>query len=185
MYLDPDTATDEELVRHCSRSNPAREVLFELDGGHSVIKISNDTVIKYGYGVTQEEFLNQLRAYDLVDQNVIRVPKARRFFTHMNYGYIMMECMDGETLDSNWDSLACQIIAKALAHFSQIQNEQPGPLSEGLAYGLLWIHGDSISPTKSSDIEEYYNTRQLRLHDKLVIKGKTLFCVILISLPAT
>ncbi|OAL45921.1 hypothetical protein IQ07DRAFT_207321 [Pyrenochaeta sp. DS3sAY3a] len=31
-YLDPDTATDEELTRNCSRSNPIREVLFELGG---------------------------------------------------------------------------------------------------------------------------------------------------------
>lgn len=173
MYLDPDTATDEELARYCSRSNPTREVLHELDGGHSVIKISNDVVIKCGYGVTYEEFLSQLKAYDLVDQNIIHVPKVHRFFTFMHVGYIVMEYTDGETLSSDWDSLSCQTIADVLAHFSEIRNEQPGPLSGGMACGLLWIEGDWISPTSSGDIEHYFNTRQLQHHHKLAIEGQS------------
>ncbi|KAH7394027.1 hypothetical protein DE146DRAFT_115060 [Phaeosphaeria sp. MPI-PUGE-AT-0046c] len=171
MYLDRDTASDEELVRHCSRSNPTRDVIHELDGGLSVIRISNDTVVKYGYGVAYEEFVSQQNAYDLIDKNVIRVPRVHRFFTYMHIGYIVMEYMDGNTLSSDWDSLSCQVIADVLAHFSGIRNEQPGPLSGGRACGLLWIEGDSISPTSSGDIERYFNTRQLRCHDKLAIQG--------------
>jgi hypothetical protein len=59
MFLDLDTATDEELVSNCSRSNPNRNVLYELHGGRSVIRLSNDKVVKCGYGVTQEEYLNR------------------------------------------------------------------------------------------------------------------------------
>ncbi|KAA8611883.1 hypothetical protein PtrV1_13759 [Pyrenophora tritici-repentis] len=55
MYLQHDTATDQELASYCARSNLDRDVLYELHGGHSVIRISSDVVIKYGYGLTQEE----------------------------------------------------------------------------------------------------------------------------------
>lgn len=172
MYLGPDIAIDEELISHCARSNPTRSVLYEFDGGRSVIRLSNDTVIKCGYGVTKEEFINQPRAYDLVYQMVIRVPQAHRFFAYMDIGYIIMEFIHGETVSSKWDAQSCQSIAKALAHFPQIQSDQLGPLSGGLALGLLWIEGDWISSMSSSDIEHYFNARQLQHRQKLNIRGQ-------------
>jgi hypothetical protein len=108
----------------------------------------------------------------LVDQSFIRVPKVLRFFPYMNVGYIVMEFMDRQALSASWDTVSCHIIAKALAHFSQIWSDQPGPLGGGLACGLLWIEGNWISPTSSSDSEQYFNTRQLH-HQNLDIKGQS------------
>jgi serine/threonine protein kinase len=172
MYLQHDIATDKELASCCARSNLDRDVLYELHGGHSVIRVSSDAVIKCGFGVTQEEATSQIRAYNLIDQTIIRVPRVHRFFTYKNIGHIVMEFIDGEPLNSTEDLAACGGIAKALAHFSQIRNDLPGPLSGGLAYGLLWIEGDWISPTSAEDVENYFNTRQLQHHEKLNIKDQ-------------
>lgn len=76
MYLRYDIATDQELARYGARSNLNRGVLYELHGGHSVIRVSSDVVIKCGFGVTQEEVTSQIRAYDLIDQIIIRVPRV-------------------------------------------------------------------------------------------------------------
>jgi len=83
-----------------------------------------------------------------------------------------MEFVDGEPLNSTEDLVACGGIAKALAHLSQIRNNQPGPLGGGLAYGLLWIEGDWISPKSAEDVETYFNTRQLKRHEKLNIQDQ-------------
>jgi serine/threonine protein kinase len=167
MSLFHETATEEELVSQCAWSNPTREVLHELQGGHSVVKISKDVAVKYGFGITEDEAKNQMQAYTLIDQTIIRVPQVYRFFTHADIGYIVMEYMDGELLNSTENSLTCDSIVRALTHFSHIQNDHPGPLGGGTARGLLWIHGDWISPTSTDDIEHYFNTRQLQTHQKL------------------
>lgn len=60
MYLQYDIATDKELASCRSQSNLSRDVLYELHGGRSVIRISSDAVIKCGFGVTQEEATNQI-----------------------------------------------------------------------------------------------------------------------------
>ncbi|CAN9241599.1 unnamed protein product [Alternaria alternata] len=175
MRFTYEKATESQLAQlagHCDRSNPTRDVLYELSGGRSVIKISDDTVVKCGFGVTQEEARNQLRAYDLIDQTIVRVPRVHRFFEKDGTGYIIMEYVDGKPLNPTEDLRACDGIARALAHFSQIRSDKPGPLGGGLAYGLLWTEGDWISPTTSSDIENYFNTRQLLRHQKLEIKSQ-------------
>lgn len=91
-------------------------------------------------------------------------------------GYLVMEYIDGERLNLTEGSSTCDAIAKALAHFSQIRNDHPGPLGGGIARGLLWIHGDWISPKSTDAIEDYFNTRQLQRHQKLNLKGQD-FCL--------
>ncbi|KAF2820759.1 hypothetical protein CC86DRAFT_374105 [Ophiobolus disseminans] len=135
MFLPHDAATDEKLASYCARSNPNHIVLYELQGGRSVIRISNDTAVKCGPGVTRDEALAQDRAYHLVDQRIIRVPRVHRFFTFQDIRYIIIEFIDGKLLNSIGEAL--DGIAKALAHFSQLQSNKPGPLSGGLACGLL------------------------------------------------
>jgi hypothetical protein len=69
-----------------------------------------------------------------------------------------MEFIDGEELQSFDDPHICAAIARALNHFTYIRSDQPGPLGEGPACGMLWTACDSISPSSLVDIEEYYNT---------------------------
>lgn len=66
MNLSHEKATEEEIVSQCAWSDPTRIVLHEIPGGYSVIRIG-DAVVKYGFGITQEEALNQSRAYNLID----------------------------------------------------------------------------------------------------------------------
>ena len=46
MALRYDTATDDEVVQHCRRSNPNRDIISEFEGGRSVIRISEEAVVK-------------------------------------------------------------------------------------------------------------------------------------------
>jgi hypothetical protein len=50
-----------------------------------------------------------------------------------------MEFIDGEPLNSTEDLAACRGIAQALSQFMQIRNDQPSPLSGGLADEFLWM----------------------------------------------
>jgi hypothetical protein len=44
MAIQWDKATEDEIIQHCSRSNPNRDVISQLDGGLSVIRISEIVV---------------------------------------------------------------------------------------------------------------------------------------------
>jgi hypothetical protein len=95
MHLDPDKALP---TKSFSAMVPARilpAMFFMSYTANVQSSDSDDTVIKCGYGVTQEEFLN-----NLVGQTVIRVHQVQRFFAHMEIGYIIMDFIDGETLTS-------------------------------------------------------------------------------------
>jgi serine/threonine protein kinase len=171
MYLHHETATEDELVSYCVQS-PVRNVVHKLEGGHSVLRISQDAVVKCGFGITQEEAEDQTQAYHLIDPTIIRVPRVYRYFTRKGIGYIVMEFIDGKPLNLTEDVSTCKKVVKALAHFSRVQNHQPGPLGGGIARGLFWTEGDLISPTCTHDIENYFNTRQLQRHEKLTLNGQ-------------
>jgi serine/threonine protein kinase len=169
MAFDYKTASVEDFSRVCSRHNPDRIVISEIEGGHSIIRVSNDAVIKCGMHVTQEEADNQKRASQLIDPTIIRVPQVYRYVASSSIGYLVMEFIDGEPLYTFEDPQICAAITRALAHFARIQSDQPGPLGGGIARGILWMACDSISPSSVIDIETYYNTRQLRQHAQLCL----------------
>jgi serine/threonine protein kinase len=176
MALQYDTATDDEIVQHCRRSNPNRDIISEFEGGRSVIRISEEAVVKCGFGVTQLEAQNQQKAYEMIDPSVIRIPQVYRFFSNRDIGYIIMEYIDGKELSIVEDpDIFLKPMAEVLKSFEQIRYHKPGPFCEGPATGQLWI--DPYIICSVSDIEEYYNTRQLREGPKLDIKNYPLvFC---------
>ncbi|KAF2703702.1 hypothetical protein K504DRAFT_392029 [Pleomassaria siparia CBS 279.74] len=51
MYIYLETVTEEEIVCRCDRSTAARDVVHELEGGHSVVRISKDAVVKCGFEI--------------------------------------------------------------------------------------------------------------------------------------
>jgi serine/threonine protein kinase len=177
MALQYNTATDDEIVQHCRRSNPNRDIVSEFEGGRSVIRISEEAVVKCGFGVTQLEAQNQQKAYKLINPSVIRIPQVYRFFSNGDIGYIVMEYISGEELSTVADSdIFLKPMVKVLKSFEQVQHHKPGPFHGGLAIGQLWLD-ESIIPTTVSDIEEYYNTRQLRQRSKLNLQNYPLiFC---------
>ncbi len=163
MAIQWNTATEEEIIQHCLRSNQKRDVISELDGGLSVIRISDVAVVKCGFGVTQYEAANQQRAYEILDPAIIRIPRVYRFFAHGLYGYIIMEYINGQPLLSIMNPNAyLEPMAKVLKLFEKLQRARPGPFHESLAFGQLWLDYDPIAPATISDIEQYYNKRQLK-----------------------
>lgn len=57
-------------------------------------------MIKHGRFVTKEEALNQQRAFELVDPNIVCIPQVYRFFSdERGRGYIMMEVVEGKIID--------------------------------------------------------------------------------------
>lgn len=89
---------DEKIVQRCLRSNPARQIISEFDGGRSVIEISETAIVKCGIGITHLETQNQHLAHDMIDQSIKRVPRVHRFFNHEIVRYIIMEYIEGQSL---------------------------------------------------------------------------------------
>ncbi|KAF2248726.1 hypothetical protein BU26DRAFT_564427 [Trematosphaeria pertusa] len=178
MAIQWNTATEDEIIQHCLRSNPDRDVVSELDGGLSVVRISEDAVVKCGFGVSQFEAANQQRAYEILDPAIIRVPRVYRFFVRDLNGYLIMEYIDGQPVSSTMDPDAyLQPMAKVLKIFEQVQRAKPGPFHKSVAFGQLWLDYDPIAPAAVSDIEEYYNKRQLKNSTHLNLAGYPLiFC---------
>ncbi|KAF2245163.1 kinase-like protein, partial [Trematosphaeria pertusa] len=172
------TATEDEIIWHCSRSNPDRNVISELKGGLSVIRISEDAVVKCGMGVTEFEARNQQRAYETLDLATIRVPQVYRFFASGLNGYLIMEYINGRPMSSFKDpDIYLEPMVKVLKHFEQVRQNKPGPFHGGVAFGQLWLDYDLIAPVTVSDIEEYYNRRQLEKRSHLELTGYPLiFC---------
>ncbi len=171
MAFLPDDATENDIIRHCSRDNPDRIVVSQVSGGGSVIRIFPDTVVKRSYGMTEYDAINQMKAYELIDPTIVRVPRVFRYFRNKDVGYLLMEYIEGRLLDSIDDKAPyLRQIVRILEHLATIQSDEPGPLGRGLAQGLLWIEADLISPKTIQDIEHYYNTRQLK-SDNLHLSG--------------
>lgn len=160
--MDLHSATDDDIIQHCSRSNPDRNVISELEGGHSVIKISDNAVVKRGMGVTEMEAINQQQAYETLKE-IVRIPQVYRFFRSGFIGYLIMEYINGQPVSSMPDpDIHLEAIAKVLKLFEHVQREKPGPFYQGFALGQLWLDDHPIAPATISDIEEYYNSRQLK-----------------------
>jgi serine/threonine protein kinase len=172
MAMQWDKATEDEIVQHCLRSNPNRDVISELDGGLSVIRISKDAVVKCGFGVSQFEAANQQRAHEILDSTIVRIPRVYHFFANGLRGYIVMEYIDGQPLSSiiNPDAYL-EPMAKVLKLFEQVRRARPGPFHESTAFGQLWLDYDLIAPATISDVEQYYNKRQLKNSNHLNLAG--------------
>lgn len=78
-----------------------------------------------------------------------------------------MEFIDGEPMHDSNDPTICAAVAGVLNHFANIQSAQPGPLGAGSTRGILWTACDSVPLSNVVDIEDCYNTRQLKRHGRL------------------
>lgn len=67
--MDSTTLSDGELISLFFEAAPDR-IVGGIQEGNLVVKTSNDTVIKFGPGVTEDEANNQRKAYELIDHNI-------------------------------------------------------------------------------------------------------------------
>ncbi len=86
-----DLSTEEDIIRLC-KEHESRHVGFRVT---SRVVIQDGVAIKYGQ-VTRQEVDNQLRAYDILDFNIVRVPLIYWYFTREGTDYLAMECVTGK-----------------------------------------------------------------------------------------
>ena len=124
--------------------------------GNRVVRFDTNYAIKWGYGVFEQEYHNQLEAFTLVDPKIVRVPKPYIFFIDKSsLGYLVIEAVSGVRKGNVEDEADIRALTRILRHFSTIKATKPGPLAlYGPSYALLF--GESNHPTF-----EWFNHRLL------------------------
>ena len=151
MQIDYRTASEEEIVEFCEQAQLNHSgAVHDFQFGHPVIKVSDQVVVKYGLGVSPQEASAQRFAWENCDRNIVRVPRVYRFFTSRsgswNVGYLVMELVDGITLDKMDQHVLSEImpqISAAIQHINSLPGSYPGPIDGGKAHGILWSEDGS------------------------------------------
>lgn len=161
--------TNTDIIAYCS--DPPSTALNAIPlgrYGNSVIPLSDQEVVKYGPGVYIEEYMNLQRAYQLLDQSIVRVPQPYCFFQNGDVGYIVMEYMKGTVIGEITDDSHIEKVGKALEHLSSFRNPKPGPLGGGVSRGLLWSEGTTTEYSLYGSVErlEHWFNRRIK-HNNL------------------
>lgn len=147
-----------EVIEYCL-SGPPDRIIGGIPAGNRVVRISEQTVIKFGPGLSENEAINQQRAYNLVNPDVVRVPRVHRFFTDdVGRGYIMMDYIKGRVIDPLEPDHISRLV-RVLDHFSTIRGDRPGSLSGGPCYGLLWPDNQELTFRSMEEMEAWFNSR--------------------------
>jgi len=105
------------LADFCSLSNLERVVLSDIEGGRTVVQLSDQAVVKFGYSVMRKEYENQQLARSLVDPTIVWVPEVYRCFSLNDMGYLIMEFINGKPFEELKDTSHKEQLSKALEHF--------------------------------------------------------------------
>lgn len=139
MSFDLDALSNSEIATLCK--NPDIRV-NKPEFSRGIAKLSDDIAVKYGGGITDEEVANQNFAYKYSLTSDIKVPKIHRFFRIGQMAYIVMDFIEGVTLDGincREDSGLIDRLALAIhSLFSQIPCGPPGPINGGIPRGYLF-----------------------------------------------
>ena len=157
--IDVHSATIDALVAFCSKPSCRTLDAASSISSRRIIKASEQAVIKFGVGVTESEANNQKGAYALLDSSIVRVPRVYRFFTKGEYGYIVMEYIEGQVLIPLEDQQLIYRVARILAYLATLSCNTPGPLMSGVPRGLFWPETEEITFKTIRDVERYFNSR--------------------------
>lgn len=140
MPLDLNTLSNEDIVSLCD--SPDRHIISGSKGGRQVIRLSSTIVVKTGWSVTPEEAANQEHAHRCLCSSDVKAPKVYRYFQTSGVGYIVMENVQGVSLEkislhsqpdlSRRLALAISTLATAAIP------EFPGPRNGGVPRGYLF-----------------------------------------------
>jgi hypothetical protein len=168
-------STEDELIAYCANP-PAERVIGGIPYGHKVVRISKQAVIKFGYGISQTEAVNQSKAYELLDSRVVRVPEVRRYFTDSNnWGYLIMDFVKGTVLETLEDPARIRTVAGILDHLASFHRDVPGPFNHCLSQGLLFFpyEHEADFPDVTA-LEKWWNLRLLPGQPTAILQGLTL-----------
>jgi serine/threonine protein kinase len=167
-----DDITNEEIAELCSDSNPQRNVIFTVEGGHTIVKLSETIAVKIG--ATEREAKNQTIARTLVEHAIAYVPRVHRFFRVGTRSYLVMEFIHGKPFDVMDPSKATSRLMAALEHLSQIRGLHAGPLAGGSPSGLLWSDCFDAAPSNTDEVEEYFNIRLSKYSKRVTLSQRDL-----------
>ena len=157
-----DTACRKAIIDHCA-SAPKSDILGGKKSGNSVVRWSDSMVVKWGFGVFEQEYLNQLEAFRILDPAILRVPKALDFFTDdFGRGYLVMNEMPGTRKEAIREEADITALSRILEHFAALKAPFPGPLAQqGPSYALLFGESDHPTFKTTRDLEQWFNYRLL------------------------
>jgi hypothetical protein len=138
--------------------------------GTVIKKLSDSVLAKVGTGITKAEYINQLCAYELLNEGKLRVPEPYRFFEgqeddedEMISGFLLMEFLPGNTFDpTNEDDavLAAKTIELIHQRSKVVDRVRPGPPSGVCATGFPWQFYEPEIPFQTvQDLEQCLNKR--------------------------
>ncbi|EPS44542.1 hypothetical protein H072_1456 [Dactylellina haptotyla CBS 200.50] len=147
-----ETLSDPEIVELCRLG----ERLVGWEAG--IAKISDQAMVKFGFQTTSAEATNLRIARELLDPNIVYVPRFYRFFRHEDIGYIVMEYVNGTHFSSSEYGELVNKMGEVINHFQSISGTVPGPLCGGISFGYLWDN-DYPNFQTIEQLENWVNTR--------------------------
>lgn len=168
--MDWQSLSDQELIRFCPDAAPERV----LGKGYRGVKLSDKVAIKFGEWFFEDEAENRERARELVDPEIVHVPRVYRFFRdEEGWGYMLMEHVEGQVIDPFEDPDKLARVVRVMDHFSQIKGEKPASLSGcGICRGLIWHEDEEeVRFDDIAQMEAWFNSRLFPGQSKVSFKG--------------
>ena len=138
------------IVSYCS--HPPKEHIIQREyGSNVVVRLDPDTVVKFGQGVTRREADNQVRAFQMLNHQIVRVPRVHGFFIDDDMGYLVMEYIEGRKVDpANRHDL--DLVTEMMRYFATLQSERPGNLSGGSSHSNFFPEGELFDTVSNMTI---------------------------------
>ncbi|KFX91695.1 hypothetical protein V490_05773 [Pseudogymnoascus sp. VKM F-3557] len=166
MTLDLDALSNDEIAALCE--NPDARI-NSTEVARGIAKLSDDIAVKFGYIITDEEVANQNFAYEYSLKSDITVPKIYRFFRIEDKAYIVMDFIDGVTLDEincrEHPGLVDRLALAMDSLFSQIPCGPPGPKNGGMPRGYLFSEDGALTTFNSIPKLNQWMNKRLRAKD--------------------
>lgn len=151
----------------------AAPVLHSL-GGVEVVRLSHNLVLKSGTDVLASE--GETMRYVMTTFPEVRLPRVYRYFNvdfPISYfgvkGYIVMDYVDGLSLDSCWDQLSQEVqkkiviqVAAMVNQLQSIHSDSPGVIGGGISRGI-WFSDYGAGPFTTKEIFEKWINWKLGL----------------------
>ncbi|KAJ9210187.1 hypothetical protein DTO166G4_8199 [Paecilomyces variotii] len=169
MSLNLNSLSDSDIAFRCR--NP--DIIISGDPDvRCLAKLSDNVIVKCGWSVTPEEAANQEFAYKYSYACDLKVPKIYRYFRMRNIGYIVMEFIEGTSLEKvqfHKHSGLVQRLATAIHNlFQQMPVDSPGPRNGGIPRGSMFSEdGAGTTLNTMAKLNQWLNERFLLEKDEL------------------
>ncbi|KAF2676661.1 hypothetical protein K458DRAFT_410262 [Lentithecium fluviatile CBS 122367] len=148
-------------------------VIYSFGGG-KVLRLSCDLVLKCGTAVLASE--GETMKYVMKNFPGVRLPRVHRYF-NIDYpvsyfgvkGYIVMDYLDGLSLDNSWDQLDHEAqknvvnqVGAMVKELRSIHSDNPGVIGGGMSRGT-WFSDYGAGPFKTKEMFEKWINWKLGL----------------------